>query len=247
MQKSIWTSLAEHMPAWLDAASLDFPPTEDALAAGLLAFGGDLSPARLLAAYTRGIFPWYSEGEPIAWWTPAPRAVIFPGELRMSRSLKRLLGKTSFQITEDAAFAEVIRGCAGQRPNQEGTWITRELLAAFTELHHLGFAHSVECWQDGEVAGGIYGLALGRVFFGESMFSAVPGASRVALVHLCQRLDALGYKLLDCQMMAPHLARLGARALPREVFETLLQQHVAAEPGNWQANTRAESQVVTSV
>ena len=212
------------------------PPTRKALREpnGLLAAGGDLSPERLLTAYEKGIFPWFNEGEPILWWTPAPRAVLFPDQLRVSRSLRKLVRQERFRISVDMAFPEVICNCASiPRQDQSGTWITGEMQLAYIELHRLGFAHSVECWHDENLVGGVYGLALGRVFFGESMFSCMSSASKVALVHLCRRLNALGYSFMDCQLMTPHLRSLGATAISRAEFETLLLAHARKIPRKW--------------
>ncbi len=185
---------------------------------GLLAVGGDLQPARLLLAYRHGIFPWYSEGEPILWWSPDPRAVLFPEHIRISRSLRKTLRQGRFRITRDRCFADVIRGCAAPRANQPGTWITERMQKAYIRLHELGHAHSVECWKEGALAGGLYGVALDEVFFAESMFSRVRDASKVALVALCQQ----NYRLIDCQFLTEHLARLGAMAISRERFLALL-------------------------
>lgn len=193
---------------------------------GLLAFGGDLSAERLLLAYSQGIFPWFSEGEPILWWSPAPRMVLFPKQIKIHRSLRKRLKRGDFQITFDQDFAQVIALCAQLRQNREGTWITPEMQAAYLELHQRGFAHSVEVWQGAELVGGLYGLALGQVFFGESMFSRVSDASKVALVALAQRLDALNFELIDCQVYSPHLASLGAREIERDEFLRFLEQGV---------------------
>ncbi|MDR9469296.1 leucyl/phenylalanyl-tRNA--protein transferase [Marinospirillum sp.] len=193
---------------------------------GLLAFGGDLSAERLLLAYSKGIFPWFSEGEPILWWSPAPRMVLFPEQIKIHRSLRKRLKRDDFQITFDQNFPQVIHLCAQLRQNREGTWITPEMQAAYIELHQRGFAHSVEVWQDNELVGGLYGLALGRVFFGESMFSRVSDASKVALVALAQRLEELNFQLIDCQVYSPHLASLGAREIERDEFLRHLKQGV---------------------
>jgi leucyl/phenylalanyl-tRNA--protein transferase len=221
------------MIRWLDSrnAADDFPPPEAALRRppGLLAAGGDLSPARLLAAYRRGIFPWYEEGQPILWWCPEPRAVLFPDELRVSRSLRRTLRRGLYQASVDQAFPEVVEGCA-RRDSPVGTWITHEMSAAFTRLHELGFAHSVEIWRDGVLAGGVYGVLLGGVFFGESMFSRAADASKIALVHLRAYGGARGLVLIDCQIPSPHLASLGSREIPRRAFLELLARHCPAEP-----------------
>lgn len=185
---------------------------------GLLAFGGDLSPERLEQAYRRGIFPWFSAGDPILWWSPDPRTVLFPERLRVSRSLHKRLRKEPFRVTMDRDFGGVIRGCAAPRDAQGGTWILPEMVDAYETLHRRGFAHSVEVRQDGALVGGLYGVAVGRAFFGESMFSRASDASKVALIHLCERLAHWGFGLIDCQMRTEHLIRLGAVEIPREEF-----------------------------
>jgi leucyl/phenylalanyl-tRNA--protein transferase len=205
-----------------------FPPPESALDEpnGLLAAGGDLSPQRLLDAYRHGIFPWYSDDAPILWWSPDPRMVLFPGELRVSRSLRKTLERDAYETRFDSAFAEVIARCAAPRDGQSGTWIVSEMAAAYTRLHELGFAHSVESWRDGELVGGLYGVALGRVFFGESMFSRETDASKVALVRLVERLRRDDYRLIDCQQATPHLASLGAREISRNDFANRVQESI---------------------
>lgn len=224
------------MIPWLIGAA-PFPPPERALKEpnGLLAAGGDLSPERLLAAYRRGIFPWYGEGEPILWWSPDPRMVLFPGELIVSRSLRKTLRNTAYEIRFDHAFDAVIKACADPRPGQPGTWITDEMRAAYNRLHSMGRAHSVETWIEGELAGGLYGVALGRVFFGESMFSRRRDASKIALVALVERLKNDGYELIDCQLHTNHLQSLGARNIPRWQFLRRLAEliHYPREPGSW--------------
>jgi leucyl/phenylalanyl-tRNA--protein transferase len=200
------------------------PPTRFALREpnGLLAVGGSLSPAWLLHAYRQGVFPWFSEGQPILWWTPDPRAVLFPGEFRRSRSLARSIRNGGFEIRMDSAFAEVVAACAAPRRSETGTWITPAVHRSYVELHRRGVAHSVETWRDGELVGGLYGVALGRVFFGESMFSRVRDASKVALAHLVDQCLTRGVGLIDCQMATDHLESLGSRAVPRAEFEALL-------------------------
>src|SRR5262245_53766187 len=198
--------------AWL-GADTPFPPLAAAQKEpnGLLAVGGDLSPRRLLDAYRRGIFPWYSEGDPILWWSPDPRMVLFPDELRVTRSLAKPLRTKPHEVRFDTAFTAVMRGCAAPRPGQGGTWIGPEMRAAYRRLHDLGYAHSAETWIDGELAGGLYGVALGGAFFGESMFTRTRDASKMALVGLVRRLAAEGFGLIDCQMHTAHLESLGAR------------------------------------
>jgi leucyl/phenylalanyl-tRNA--protein transferase len=205
----------------------NFPPVERALKEpdGLVAAGGDLSPERLLAAYRRGIFPWYSRGQPILWWSPDPRAVLVPSEFKLSRSLAKTLRKESFDVRIDTAFEQVIRSCGDRKLRPEGTWISPEMRAAYIQLHSLGFAHSVEVFAGEELVGGLYGVALGKVFFGESMFSRVTDASKVALKVLCDRLIAREFVLIDCQMVTAHLLSLGAKAIPRSEFIAALQIH----------------------
>jgi len=204
---------------WLEDSD-DFPPVDQALRRpdGLLAAGGDLSPERLLRAYRRGIFPWFGEGEPILWWSPDPRTVLIPAELKIGRSLAKTLRKGAFEVRADTAFEQVIEACSAPRQGQQGTWITGAMKAAYTRLHHLGVAHSVETWCDSELAGGLYGVALGRVFFGESMFSRASDASKIALVHLVHQLQRWEFQLIDCQMRTPLLAAFGARDMARGQF-----------------------------
>ena len=211
---------------WLSAgADVDaFPPPHLALDEpnGLLAAGGDLRPERLLSAYRRGIFPWYERGQPILWWCPDPRAVLFPDGLRVSRSLRRVVRREVFRITADTAFDRVIRACAEPRRYGAGTWITDEMAVAYRSLHALGWAHSFEAWRDGELAGGLYGVAIGRVFFGESMFARVTDASKAAFVATVRYLAARGFELIDCQVASAHLRSLGATDVPRERFLRML-------------------------
>lgn len=220
-----------------------FPPVSSALTAedganGLLAAGGDLSPQRLLTAYRHGIFPWYSPGDPILWWSPDPRMVLAPSQIKISKSLARTLRNGNYEVRLDTAFAQVIHACSeAPRPGQRGTWIVPEMREAYLRLHQLGYAHSVETWIDGKLAGGLYGLALGRAFFGESMFSHVTDASKIALAHLCRYLQDQGFETIDCQMETAHLASLGAVPIPRQDFVARLQhltQHATASP--WPTN-----------
>ena len=196
-----------------------FPPPDHAEPSGLLAIGGDLHPRRLLLAYAHGIFPWYSEDEPILWFSPEPRFVLEPGQLRVGRSLKKRIKRGDYEIRLDTNFAQVIRQCreAG-RPGQSGTWITDDMEQAYLELHRMGFAHSAEAWHQGELVGGLYGVALGRVFSGESMFARASDASKVAFVWLVRQLERWGFDLVDCQIETDHLNRFGARPIPREDF-----------------------------
>jgi len=217
---------------------LGFPSVEQASTDGLLAVGGDLRPERLLEAYRHGIFPWYNDDQPILWWSPDPRTVLFPDKLHISRSLKRSLRPGIFSITLDTKFREVMLGCAGPRqqyPNG-GTWITAGMLAAYTHLHELGYAHSVETWQEGELVGGLYGVALGGVFFAESMFTRASDASKVALVSLMRQLQTWGFRLMDCQQSSPHVTALGAEAIPRRDFLDHLTTALAVPDrhGRWQ-------------
>ena len=217
------------MLRWLSSADAPdrFPPASEALAEpnGLLAAGGDLRPERLLAAYRRGIFPWYEEGQPILWWSPDPRAVLRPDGVRVSRSLRRSIIKGGFELRIDSAFAAVVAACAEPRRYTESTWITRDMAAAYVRLHELGWAHSFEAWRDGELVGGLYGVAIGRVFFGESMFARATDASKVALVHLAEHLRARSFELIDCQVASAHVASLGATSISRAAFLALLDRY----------------------
>ncbi|HEX8435339.1 leucyl/phenylalanyl-tRNA--protein transferase [Archangium sp.] len=196
-----------------------FPPPEKADRSGLLAVGGDLRPERLLAAYSQGIFPWYSEGQPILWHSPDPRFVLVPDKVHVGRSLRKTLKAGVYDIRWDTAFADVITACSEvPRPGQSGTWITDEMRQAYVTLHRLGFAHSVEAWADGELKGGFYGVSLGAAFFGESMFARAPDASKVAFVTAVERFQAWGFHFIDCQVETEHLARFGAEHWPRRHF-----------------------------
>ena len=207
------------MPVFTLSKRLSFPPPSLAIKEGLLAVGGDLGAERLLLAYKSGIFPWYSPGEPILWWSPDPRLVLYPGELRISKSLRKVIKRNVFQITFDKTFDAVIQACAeAKRSYGEGTWITGEMKDAYCELHRRGYAHSVEAWQGERLAGGLYGIAIGRAFFGESMFSRVSNASKAAFVTLVENLKQHKFKLIDCQVRTDHLIRFGAREIPRKLF-----------------------------
>lgn len=209
--------------------TLWFPPLHHADDDGLLAIGGDLSTDRLLLAYRSGIFPWYSQDEPILWWSPDPRFVLFPPQLRVSKSMKTLLRSGRFQFTTNAAFAAVIAACQSTpRPGQDGTWITEDIVAAYTQLHHTGYAHSAEAWQDGQLVGGLYGVLIGKVFFGESMFSHVSNASKFAFINWVQQLQQQGIQLIDCQVYTAHLHSLGATMIPRQQFIQQVAQWVGA-------------------
>ncbi|MFJ4393002.1 leucyl/phenylalanyl-tRNA--protein transferase [Pseudomonas soli] len=216
------------MLTWLTRDSLTFPPLEKALhdPNGLLAAGGDLTPERLVAAYRHGCFPWYQDGQPILWWSPDPRTVLFPDELHVSRSLAKLIRQGRYQVSFDSDFAAVIAACAAPRDYADGTWITDTMRAAYCELHRRGIAHSVEVRREGELVGGLYGLAMGRLFFGESMFSRADNASKVGFVTLVEHLKQAGFVLIDCQMPTDHLHSLGARAISRTSFADYLAQHL---------------------
>jgi leucyl/phenylalanyl-tRNA--protein transferase len=220
------TGILGNAPFWIDPDDPDirFPDVGLALTEpdGLLAIGGDLSMARLLEAYRQGIFPWYGQGQPILWWSPDPRLVLFPDALRVSRSLRKTLRKRHFEVTLDADFPSVISACAGPRAGGDGTWITRAMQTAYIRLHESGHAHSVECRLDGELVGGLYGVAIGRVFYGESMFARTSNASKVAFVWLVRQLQRWDFRLVDCQVHTRHLASLGARDIPRKEFCRIL-------------------------
>jgi len=219
-------------------SDLRFPPVDLASPEGLLAVGGDLRPERLLEAYRHGIFPWYNDDQPILWWSPHPRTVLFPDKLHISGSLKRSLRPGLFSVTLDRCFGEVMQHCAEPRPQYPdgGTWITAEMLEAYARLHELGYAHSVETWQEGQLVGGLYGVALGGAFFAESMFTRASDASKVALVSLVRQLQAWGFRLMDCQQSSAHVTALGAEAIPRRNFLDHLTAALAMTErrGRWQ-------------
>jgi leucyl/phenylalanyl-tRNA--protein transferase len=215
------------MPVFTLSDRLSFPPPHLAIQEGLLAVGGDLSVERLILAYRSGIFPWYSKGEPILWWSPDPRLVLYPSELRISKSLQKVIKRRLFQITVNKAFDAVIQGCADvKRSYGEGTWITDEMKSAYCRLHRYGYAHSIEAWQENELVGGLYGVALGHAFFGESMFSRVSHASKVAFVTFVEILKELKFDLVDCQVKTDHLIRFGAREIPRKKFLEQLEKAI---------------------
>lgn len=214
------------MPLHVLTDELWFPPADDAGEEGLLALGGDLSVDRLLLAYRSGLFPWFNEDEPPLWWCPDPRCVLFPNELYISKSMKQLLKRKAFTVTGNKAFEEVIRQCGKTRMDQEGTWITEDIVDAYTELHQLGYAISVEAWNKEELVGGLYGIRLGHLFFGESMFSKESNASKYAFITLVQQLQKEGVVLIDCQVHTPHLESLGARMIPRKEFLQIVSSHV---------------------
>ena len=228
------------MPVFRLSSDLTFPPAHLAIQEGLLAVGGDLSVARLVRAYRQGIFPWYAEDDPILWWSPDPRLVLHPPELHIPRSLRRLLKKNKFSFTLDEAFEEVVRGCAAVRgENHPGTWIVPEMITAYTRLYAAGLAHSVEAWCKGQLAGGLYGVSLGRTFFGESMFTRISNASKAALVVLVENLRRQGFDLIDCQVTTPHLMQFGAREIPRTRFLKALRRSLGRRTlrGRWSFQT----------
>ena len=223
---------------WLEPNTINFPDTYNALEEpnGLLAAGGKLSPEWLISAYSNGIFPWFSEGEPILWWSPSPRSIIYINQLHVSKSLSKLLKKCPYQIRVNSAFEKVIQSCSAPRKNQptEGSWITEEMMEAYCKLHRMGHAHSVEVWSKNSLVGGLYGIAIGRVFFGESMFSIEPNGSKIALFYLEQILKQWQYIAIDCQVHNTHLESMGAIQIQRCEFENILEQHVKQIPCHWQ-------------
>ncbi len=227
-------------PYWIphNAKINDFPPLEKALKHpdGLIAIGGDLACSRIVMAYRLGIFPWYNDDEPILWWSPSQRMVLFPDKLHVCKSLRKTIRKNKFTLTLDQNFREVITECAGFRQNQPGTWITDAIRDAYCELHNNGFAHSVEVWYEGELVGGLYGIALGKVFFGESMFARVNDASKVAFASFVWQLQSWGYELIDCQVASNHLRRFGAIEIPRPKYRSLLDDLCEEKgfAGEWQ-------------
>lgn len=231
------------MPVYQLSEDLIFPSPYLASKEGLLAIGGDLSPKRLLLAYANGIFPWYSEGEPILWWSPDPRLVLYPAELKVSRSLKKVFKQEIFAVTMDRAFEAVITECAQVRlENNQGTWIVDDMIQAYCRLYESGFAHSVEVWKDHRLAGGLYGVSLGKCFFGESMFTRITNASKVALVALAEHLKALDFALIDCQITTAHLTRFGAREISKARFLEELAAAVMAATmrGKWSLNSETQ-------
>ncbi|BBB26287.1 leucyl/phenylalanyl-tRNA--protein transferase [Amphritea japonica] len=236
------------MIPWLDPYSTEFPPVSDALDEpnGLLAAGGDLSALRLLEAYRRGIFPWFNPGEPILWWSPDPRCTLAPADIHISRSLRKAIRKTEFDITFDQAFSEVVEACAAPRQYSTDTWISDQMLEAYTDLHRRGHAHSVELWQNGDLVGGLYGIAMGRLFFGESMFSKTTNASKIAFVFFARQLEKWGYALIDCQIENDHLTSLGASTITRAEFQRYLMRNLAPETcHSWQFDIDKEDVVIT--
>lgn len=222
------------MPLFRLSEKIEFPPAWLARSDGLLCIGGDLCAKRLVLAYRSGIFPWFSNQEPTLWWSPDPRLVLFPSNIRVSKSLKKTIRKASFSIRVNTAFGQTISACSQPRIGKPGgTWLVDEMIDAYITLHKMGIAHSVEAWQDDRLAGGLYGVSLGKVFFGESMFSLVPNASKVALVALAQELDHQGFKMIDCQVTSAHLLRMGAQEITRRLFLDILNHCVdEKEPDN---------------
>ncbi|MFG1491196.1 leucyl/phenylalanyl-tRNA--protein transferase [Oceanospirillum sp. HFRX-1_2] len=234
---------------WLDPQYPPaFPPVTDALddPPGILAFGGQLNDQWLLAAYRQGIFPWFNPGEPILWWSPDPRMVILPENFKVRRSLKKTIRKQLYEITFDQAFDQVLDGCAASRNYTDETWITPEMRTAYLNLHHKGYAHSVEAWQDGELVGGLYGVAIGRIFCGESMFARATDASKVAFVHLVEQLKAWQFELIDCQVYTDHLASFGAEEIERARFLDYLKLYAASPMpvGHWSLEQRIKESVL---
>lgn len=223
----------------------DFPPLDAASPEGLLAIGGDLCPDRILSAYRRGIFPWFSGNQPILWWSPDPRAVLLPSKIRISRSLKKNIRNRGFRITTDRAFVDVVKECAKDREQQKGTWITTEMRDAYTALHSRGHAHSVETWQNGKLVGGLYGISIGKAFFGESMFARVTDSSKTALVGLSTLLTTWEYHFIDCQVRSSHLDSLGAKCIPRNQFSKMLERaiQVPVAPHHW-THSKAGSELL---
>jgi len=224
------------VPVFLLSETIEFPPPHLASGEGLLAVGGDLSPERLLLAYHMGIFPWYSNGDPILWWSPDPRFVLYPQEIKISKTLKKVINKDMFRVTMDLAFNEVIHQCAQVRlQKNEGTWIVQDMIDAYCKLHEAGFAHSLEVWHKRVLAGGLYGVSLGKCFFGESMFTRVSNASNVGLVKLAEYLKRLSFDMIDCQVPTDHLARFGARPISRTRFLNQLEKSLkaATHSGKW--------------
>ena len=220
---------------WLNPESLDFPPLSAALDEpnGLLAVGGDLQPERLINAYRHGIFPWYEDPQPLLWWSPDPRAVLVPDDVHISRSLAKILRRGEFRVSFDSAFRRVINACATLDQTRTGTWITADMMNAYIRMYELGWAHSVEVWRDQALVGGLYGIGMGKVFFGESMFSRESNASKIALVSLCEKLRQLGVELIDCQVGNPHLYRMGASDITRAEFAAKLDQLANGSQQHW--------------
>jgi len=234
------------MPVYYLGEDIVFPPAEHSDPDGILAVGGDLSPERLLEAYSNGIFPWYSSETPIIWWSPDPRFVIYPSEVKISKSMKQVLKRKIFDIKFDTSFREVITECGGKRKREKGTWITAEMIEAYVVLHKLGFAHSIEAWRDGKLVGGLYGVSLGGMFFGESMFSRVSNASKAAFIVLADNLLRLGFDLIDSQVHTEHMESFGAIEMDRDFFLDLVKKSVRRDTiaGNWGDNPLFKTEIV---
>jgi len=225
------------MPVEISNRKLEFPDLDETDDSGLLAVGGDLSIERLKLAYSKGIFPWYEKGMPILWWSPDPRMVLYPDKMIISHSLKQVIKQQQFTITIDTEFEKVIKNCAKTpRKGEKGTWITREMKNAYSDLHKAGFAHSVEAWLDGELVGGLYGVAIGKAYFGESMFHHVTNASKVAFYHLVEKLSRWGFKIIDAQVYTNHLESLGGEMIPRSQYIQILEKALIVEDitGSWE-------------
>lgn len=240
------------MIVWLEDAASPFPSVMRALQNpnGLLAAGGELSPQRLVSAYRQGIFPWFNPGEPILWWSPDPRCVIHPSEIHISKSLRKAIRQSDYTVTFDKAFTQVMQACAEPRSYQQGTWISPDMIAAYTALHHQGIAHSVEVWDGKSLVGGLYGLSMGSLFFGESMFSRQTNASKIGFSFLCVQLEQWGFNLIDCQVHNEHLESLGAKLIDREAFCALLAKHVddqGISPWQFSIDAKTVAQFATGV
>lgn len=235
------------MVHWLNPSKAEFPPLSGALQQpnGLLALGGRLNSQFLIAAYRHGCFPWYSEGQPLMWWSPNPRTVLLPEKLHVPRSLKKRMRQSPYHVTYDQAFEQVIAACAEPRANQPRTWITQAIQDAYSDLHRLGYAHSVEVWHDSNLVGGLYGIAMGQLFFGESMFARMSDASKIGFVTLVNDLQASGFVLIDCQMPTEHLHRFGAEEISRERFSDYLKKHLDRDSHMpWRAHEQFKSSAV---
>ncbi len=241
--------MSDDFPYLSEQERIRFPDPGEGTPEGIVATGANLSPGVLLSAYEQGIFPWFSEGDPVLWWSPDPRFVLFPSELHVPRRVARRIRTGDYWLSFDTAFNEVIQKCSEvPRPGQDGTWITREMIDGYIKLHELGFAHSVEAWSGSELAGGLYGVSLGRVFFGESMFATQTDASKVAFVSLVRHLSLLGFELVDCQVYTEHLERFGAREVPRTEFLSVLGRALnscSTLRGNWGSEARLSSRPST--
>lgn len=233
------------MPVFLLGDEIIFPPVEFSEPDGVLAVGGDLSPERLLAAYTHGIFPWYSSGSPIIWWSPDPRFVVFPAEVKVSKTMRQVLKRGIFTIKFDTSFREVITACSRPRRHEKGTWITQEMIEAYTVLHETGYAHSVEAWHEKKLAGGLYGVSLGGMFFGESMFTRESNASKAAFIVLAANLSRLGFDLIDSQVYTGHLETFGAFEMDRSIFLETVKKSLGKETlrGSWENNPLFKTEI----